>query len=259
MQKFDSESNNVSSEEAQEILAAWTNRRQAQGIDPGVGSVPALAAGLGVSEDEIRHMLEDIRVQKRSHEIAAGIIGEQQKHRKRSDVTAAAIAAAVLVLFVLIGGALMMFRGNAAATTLPPPGSPAPVAAEAASGNTATAPTAPTPVPPGHPDLSELGNVLTQDDTSVVHTSGLHGITNIDQQSYIRTDASGTSNLSGRAATDAMKKRIQEGQEIVNELKSKSELSSADEAELEYWNGTQGELRALQIGLQLHESQTNTP
>jgi hypothetical protein len=106
MQNFSSESgDNITAVEAQEVLKAWTNRQQAQGVDSSVNSVTALAAGLGVSEDDVRKMLEDIRVQQRSQQIATGYLAQEQKHRKRLDVTAAvgaAIALIVLGLFVAI-------------------------------------------------------------------------------------------------------------------------------------------------------------
>src|ERR1041385_6659473 len=109
MQNFQSDSGNtISSQEAQEILATWADRRKAQGIDPDIGSVPALAAGLGVSEDEVRSMLEDIRVHRRSQELAANIVDQKLRLRKRSDVNAAIVAAVVIVV-LLLGGFAFMF------------------------------------------------------------------------------------------------------------------------------------------------------
>jgi len=129
-------SNAVSPEEAQQVLSAWSNQQQAQGVDPRVDSVQALAAGLGVTETQVRQMLEDIRVQHRSQEIAAGIIDEQQKQRKRSDVTAAAGAAIALVVIALLVAAFFMFGQRGSNSGLPPlPPRPTPVIVQEATQN----------------------------------------------------------------------------------------------------------------------------
>src|SRR3569832_1465181 len=121
MQQFGPDnSNDVSAQEAKEILATWANQRQARGVNPDVNSVPALAAGLGVSEEEIRQMLEDIRVHKRSHEIAEGILNQQQKERKRSDVNAAVVAAIILVAVAIIGAVAFFMRPVSREITPPP-------------------------------------------------------------------------------------------------------------------------------------------
>src|SRR5438309_691727 len=110
MQNFSqSQSDKVSAEEAQQVLAAWANRQQAQRVDSTVGSVSALAAGLGVSEADVQRMLEDIRVQHRSQEIAQGILQQEQKQRKRSDVSAAIGAAIALVIIGLCIAAFFLF------------------------------------------------------------------------------------------------------------------------------------------------------
>ncbi|MEA2553084.1 MAG: hypothetical protein QOJ65_1260 [Fimbriimonadaceae bacterium] len=143
MQNFSSNpQDSLSAQEAHEVLSAWANRPQASGVDPNVQSVQALAAGLGVSEDEVRRMVEDVRVQHRSHQIAAGILAKENVTRRRLDVTAA-IGASIAIILVAIavtayfvwGGA----RGGAAAAEasaiLPPPtpiaGTPAPAFAPA--------------------------------------------------------------------------------------------------------------------------------
>ena len=120
MQNFSNPTaDDVSANEAQEVLKAWTNRQQAQGVDPSVNSVQALASGLGVSEDEVRKMLEDIRVQQRSQQIAAGILQQEQKHRKKMDTTAAIFAA---VAIVVVGLAFIIFFAvRKGVQTLPPP------------------------------------------------------------------------------------------------------------------------------------------
>ncbi len=107
MQNFSSQpGDSLTSVEAQEVLKAWTNRQQAQGVDASVNSVTALAAGLGVSEDDVRKMLEDIRVQQRSQQIASGYLEQEQKHRKRLDITAA-IGAGIALL--VLGLAVILF------------------------------------------------------------------------------------------------------------------------------------------------------
>ncbi len=238
MQQFDSQNpNSVSQQEAQEILATWANRRQAQGVDPGVNSVSALASGLGVSEEEVRQMLEDIRVHKRSQEIATGIISHQQRERKRSDVSAAIIAA---VIFVVVGLAIALF-----VFARPVPVSRVDERSKIVDDNI------PPQVPTSPPQTALSNSYSIEADGSVTHTSPLHGITHIEPGSYMHSEGSGNAQLAGQAAIDEINTRIANGQKIVTELQSKSELSTKEQAELDYWNGDQGELKTLQQGLKV--------
>lgn len=118
MQEFESGNrDSLAPDEAREVLQAWANRRQASGVDAGVNSISALAAGLGVSEDEVRRMVEDIRVHQRSQQIAAGILTQENARRKNLDVTAAIGAAIAFIVVALAAGAFFITRTKVSGPT----------------------------------------------------------------------------------------------------------------------------------------------
>lgn len=220
----------VSSAEAQQVLSAWANRQQAQRADPGANSVQALAAGLGVSEDQVRQMLEDIRVNQRSQQIAAGIIDQQQKQRKRSDINAAFIAAAVIVIMAIIAiPVVLLIRANSG----PPSG-----AAEWVDNF---------PPIPEPPDVAEL-------DTNVVTHVGSHGdVITIDESGFHEVTKGGSVlTLSGQAAIEAINLRIDLTKKEIAELKAKKELAKDEQARLEE---AQSRLNTLQEGLKVLKKQ----
>ena len=123
MQNFSSNpQDSLSAQETQDLLQAWANRQQAMDVSPDVASIPALAAGLGVSEAEVRRMVEDMRVQRRSQEIAAGVLEQQNQHRKKLDVTAAIGAAIALCLLAVAAIAFFAFGNRGPVEGIPPPG-----------------------------------------------------------------------------------------------------------------------------------------
>ena len=213
---------NVSASEAQEILSAWANRMAAQNVDPGVGSVQALATGLGVSEDHIRHMLEDIRVHKRSQQIAAGIIDQQQQQRKKSDVNAAVIAAIVLVAMVLIAIPTFLYlRGGSTAGTAT---TPAPPDREFRF----TMPEIP-PIPPItiNPVFVDTGSKV-----SYIGTDG-HTITAREDGTFKEINPSGSNvTMRGKEAIEHVKERIAEEQKNVETMSANTSRTEDQEDDL---------------------------
>lgn len=124
MQNFESNpQDSLSAQEARAVMEAITHRQQAAGANLDGKSVETLANGLGVTQDEVRKILEDIRVQRRSEQLAAGILNQEQKHRKRLDVTAA-IGAAIAILLVVVAVTGFLFvrsRSSNVTVTLPDP------------------------------------------------------------------------------------------------------------------------------------------
>ena len=254
MQKFGPDES-VTTQEAQQILAAWADRRQAHDVDASAGSVSSLASGLGVSEDEVRRMLEDIRVQKRSQELAAGIVNKQLEHRKRSDINAAIIAAAVLLVLIVIGAGCFMFvrglrhHGSNIDTTIE----------TGPDGTMITGPNGkhtfirggpglPTNIPPS-------ANV--NDDSSALYVSPLGYTTNISPGEYIHVGKDGSRvHLSGaQAVTDEINKQIPVLKKQIDELTQKKNPSDQDTALL---NDTRDELSTLQHGLELQKNASST-
>ena len=192
MQNFNSEQgDSLSAVEAQEVLKAWTNRQQAQGVDPSVGSVTSLAAGLGVSEDEVRRILEDIRVQHRSQQIAAGILQQEQKHRKRLDVTAAIGATAALCVIAFIVAAIVAFghRSRRADVFIPAPPAPIP---GAASTNVIS-----------ETEADGTTTVIDQNGIHIVHPNGT--TVQINDPQAINKLAAKLGEIKGREAAEKMK------------------------------------------------------
>lgn len=72
---------------------------------------------MGVSEDEVRRIVDDIRINNRSHEIASGIIQQENARRKRLDSTAALTAAIAFVIVGLVAiGGFVFWNSRADAT-----------------------------------------------------------------------------------------------------------------------------------------------
>jgi len=224
----------ISSQEAQQILAAWANQRQAQAVDATAGSVSSLASGLGVSEEEVRQMLEDIRVQKRSQELAAGIVNKQLAHRKRSDVRAAIIAAVALLVLALvaIGGYAMLHRAS----------------------NETQIITGVTPLPPvPEPDFDPLDS----SENSATNLGPDGQITTINEHTFVHHERDNSNlTLSGQAAVDEVTRRIPETKKKIADLQALKNPTAEDENNLKYW---QSELTTLQRGLTLLQSGLKTP
>lgn len=150
MQNFDpSPRETLSAQEAHQVMEAFAAQKRSTGV-PDQSSVGALAAGLGVSEEEVRKIVEDIRVQRRSEQIAANILHEQGQHRKKLDVTAAIGAAiAIIVVGLAVTGYFVFGRGGGVAVGGAAPGS----AVEVFEATTPTHPVPPRPPTFVHGDM----------------------------------------------------------------------------------------------------------
>jgi len=235
MQQFDpGNPNSLSPQEAQEILATWANRRQAQEIDPAVNSVAALASGLGVSEEEVRQMLEDIRVHKRSQQIAAGILDHQQKERKRSDVNAAIIATVVLAIIVVVGLAIYYF--NPFRSYVRPPDTTVPPAEHLQID-----------IPPIAPVMPAVGPGLGK--AKLIHAGTDGHVITFTSNSLTDVSPNGNiTNLSDQAAIDYANEKIKALEPRIKDLGAKKDPSDADKKEL---NNLQGELDTYKGGINL--------
>lgn len=121
-QDFDSGSNEtLSAQEARMVMEAFTRRHPQAPAHLDANSVQAMASGLGVTETEIRRMLEDVRVQQRSEQMAAGILQQQHKHRKQLDVTAAIGAAVAIIVVVIAVAGYLFFRPRSESIETPGP------------------------------------------------------------------------------------------------------------------------------------------
>jgi hypothetical protein len=245
MQNLNPGSNDsVTTSEAQQILAAWSNRMAAQGVDPQVGSVQGLAANLGVSEDHVRQMLEDIRVQKRSQALAAGIMEEQHKHRKKSDVNAAIVAAIAILLVVIGAGAFFFFADRGV--------NPAVSSSEQITHVTVPIPEIP-PIPNfGNPPLF----VDRGDRVAWIGVDG-HTITIKADGTYTEIIPGGsTVSMRGKQALDRVGERIQEEKKRIETLTATRERTEFQEGEL---TEAKQILAALQSGEKLLKAQIDTP
>lgn len=242
MQNFKSEpGDNLTAGEAQEVLKAWTNRQQAQGVDTSVNSVTALAAGLGVSEDEVRRMLEDIRVQQRSQQIASGYLEQEQKHRKKLDITAAIGAAIALVV---LGLAVVLFLTLARRSAREAPYNPPPIAVPG------EIPGLPGTIS-GLPGIQSGKSIMSSENgtTTIIDQNGIH-IHRADGQEIQINDPSALSRVAqqlgqikGREAAETIKKQgkpltEQQTKDLTDLSKQDADLKKAIKAVTDSLNET---------------------
>lgn len=124
MQQFENDpADRLTPGEAETVMRRLSGRGDLRAVGTSVGSVSALAAALGVSEAEVRALVEDARVQARSEQIAAGILEHERKGRRKLDVTAAVGAAIALVVMAIVAAGFFVWKGSQseALAPLPPP------------------------------------------------------------------------------------------------------------------------------------------